>query len=364
MIPLIDLSLEESLKREIKRAIDAVIDSKSYILGKHLETLEEEFASFIGAKFAIGAGSGTDALRLCLRALGIGHNDKILTVAFTSPFTSVAIIEEGAIPVYCDVSEKTWTIDIDDARKKIDKDVRAIIPVHIYGSPCDMTAILKFARQNNLKVIEDACQAHGATISGKKVGVFGDATAFSFYPTKNLGAMGDGGMVTTNNERLAAKIKILRHGGQIKRFWHEYAGINSRLDEIQAAILEIRLRSLEADNKKREILAKRYIEAFADLPLSTQSAVKGGSSAWHLFVVRTNKRDRLKNFLAQEGIISDIYYPYPLNKQPAFGKLNQFKLKITENLCREILAIPIYPRLSFKDQDYVIKRIREFFGKE
>ena len=242
MIPLVDLSIDRQLLRKIRLAIDEVVDSNSFILGKRLEEFENKFAGFIGTKYACGVASGTDALRLSLRALGIGRGDKVLTVALTSPFTVIAIIEEGAIPVFCDVDEKTWTIDPVDVEKKVDKKTKAIIPVHLFGNPCDMDAILKIAKDYNLRVIEDACQAHGAKFRGKMIGSFGDAGTFSFYPTKNLGAFGDAGIITTNDLKVAKMIKILRHGGQTKRFWHEYQGINSRLDEIQAAVLSVRLK--------------------------------------------------------------------------------------------------------------------------
>src|SRR4030042_2981152 len=198
MIPLIDLALDKKLASEIKKQIIDVVDSKNYILGTKLESFEKKFAKFIGVKYAVGVGNGTDALRLSLRALGIGWGDKVLTVSLTSPFTAIAIIEEGAIPVFCDVDEATWTIDITDAKKKVDKKTKAIIPVHLFGNPCDMSSILKFAKENDLKVIEDACQAHGAKYQGKTIGSFGVTAAFSFYPTKNLGAFGDAGIITTN----------------------------------------------------------------------------------------------------------------------------------------------------------------------
>lgn len=363
MIPLIDLSLPKNVKDQIKKEIGKVIDSKSYILGEQLGTFEKEFAKFVGVKYAIGVASGTDALRLSLRALGIGNDDKVLTVALTSSFTAIAIIEEGAIPVFCDVDEATWTIDPADVEKKIDKKTKAIIPVHLFGTPCNMAEIMKIAKIYKLKVIEDACQAHGAEISGKKVGTFGDASAFSFYPTKNLGAMGDAGMVTTNNPKIAKIIRLLRHGGQTKRFWHRYQGINSRLDEIQAAVLEVKLKFLERHNKKRVKMARRYIEKLRDLPCGFQQISPSVCSVFHLFVIETVKRDVLKSFLAKNGIVSDIYYPYPTHIQPAFKKYKNNNLKITNKLVKQLLAIPIYPNLTIGEQDFIINTIRNFFKK-
>lgn len=363
MIPLIDLSLNPKLLEEIKTAIDKVVDSKSYILGERLKSFEEKFAKYLGADYAIGVGNGTDALRLVLRALKIGAGDKVLTVAFTSPFTSIAIVEEGATPIYCDVDEKTWTLDLADAAKKLDKNVRAIMPVHIYGNPCDMKAILKFAKDNNLKVIEDACQAHGAEINGKKAGTFGDGAAFSFYPTKNLGGMGDGGAVATNSEKLANQVRLLRHGGQTKRFWHEYRGFNSRLDEMQAAILEAKLKHLDDFNRERERLVQNYEQELASLPITFQQSFTGASSAHHLFLIRTKKRDALKEFLEGNEIVSDLYYPYPINAQPAFRKYSGGNLNITNMLSRELLALPLYPSMESKDQEKVISSIKRFFKK-
>ncbi len=363
MIPLVDLSLDQKLLKEIKAEIDKVVDSKSYILGGRLKSFEEKFAGYLGVGYAIGAGNGTDALRLVLRALKIGAGDKVLTVAFTSPFTSIAIVEEGATPIYCDVDEKTWTLDLADAGRKLDKNVRAIMPVHIYGNPCDMKAILKFAKDNNLKVIEDACQAHGAEINGKKIGTLGDGAAFSFYPTKNLGGMGDGGAVTTNSEKLANQVRSLRHGGQTKRFWHEYRGFNSRLDEMQAAILETKLKHLDDFNRERKRLVQNYERELASLPITFQQSFTGAKSAHHLFLIRTKKRDALKKFLGENDIASDLYYPYPINSQPAFRKYPGSNLNITNMLSRELLALPLYPSMQSKDQEKVISCIKRFFKK-
>ena len=363
MIPLINLTLPKKVEREIKKAINSVINSKTYVLGPKLESFERQFAKYIGVKYAVGVGSGTDALKLSLRALGIGPGDKVLTVAFTSPFTAVAIAEEGATPVFCDVDEKTYTIDLADAEKKIDKKVKAIIPVHIYGNPCPMDQVLAFSKKRNLKIIEDACQAHGAKYKGKTVGTFGDLGASSFYPTKNLGAFGDGGVVVTNSDFLAKRIYSLRHGGQTKRFWHVYKGVNSRLDEIQAAVLEIKLKELDKNNLKRETLAKRYIKELSGLPITFQKTTHDSKSVYHLFTIRTKKRTPLMNYLGAGGIGCDIYYPFPTHLQPLFKNYEAGSLPTTESLDHELLAIPISPTLSFKQQDRVIARIRNFFKK-
>jgi len=365
MISLIDLSLDRKLSREIKTAVGEVIDSRSYILGERLENFEKGFAQLIGVKDAIGVANGTDALRLSLRSLGIGKGDKVLTVAFTSPFTSVAIVEEGAIPVFCDVDEKTWTINPEDCKLKIDKKVKAIMPVHIYGNPSNMKELTKIAKKHNLKIIEDACQAHMATIFDKKVGAIGDAAAFSFYPTKNLGGMGDGGIITTNNKMVSKMARLLRHGGQTKRFWHEYKGVNSRLDEIQAVILSAKLKVLGEFNLKRAKIVQRYKTSLGELPISFQDSFPGSKSANHLFVIRTPARNKLHLFLKEKNIESGVYYPFGVHQLPAFSDFsNKQKLPITDLLLTELLAIPLHPNLTTKDQDFVIDNIKSFFKNE
>lgn len=360
-IKLIDLSIKSELKEKIIKKVGAIIDSNNYILGENLKSFEKSFARFCGVKWAIGVGNGTDALRLCLRALGVGQGDKVLTVSFTSPFTSLAILEEGAIPVFCDIDDETLTIDLADAQKKVDKDTKAIICVHIYGNLCDMIELEKFARKHKLKIIEDACQAHGSYYMDKHAGTFGDAGAFSFYPTKNLGAMGDGGAVITNNAKLAKTIKLLRHGGQAKRFWHVLRGINSRLDEIQAAILEIKLKKIKDENRKRNKNAKFHIEKLASLPVGFQKVRDESVSSYHIFIVRTKLRDGLKKYLSNKGIESDVYYSYPVHLQPLFTKYRT-KLPVTEKVCREILAIPVHPNLTVSDKTWIVESIKSFFN--
>lgn len=363
MIPLIDLSLEPDLSNSIKTRVNKVIDSKSYILGQELAKFEREFSVFVKARHAIGVANGTDALKLALRANGIGRGDKVLTVSFTSPFTSVAIVEEGAIPVYCDVDELTWTMDPEQLENCIDKRVKAIMPVHIYGNPADMKRLNKLAKLYKLKVIEDACQAHGAQIGNKQVGNFSDAAAFSFYPTKNLGGLGDGGIVVTNNRQIDKRLRILRHGGQTRRFWHVYKGTNSRLDEIQAGILSEKLKRLKKYNMLRYKIVKRYIEQFKDLPIRFQETTVGSSSANHLFVVRVKNRLGLHKFLKRRGITTDIYYPHPVHLQPTFQQYKKGRLEKTELLTKELLALPLYPLMSELDQEMVIDGVRKFFRK-
>ncbi len=361
MIKLIDLSQDKKTIADIKKEVLEVVESDNFILGSKLENFENNFAKLLGAKYAIGVATGTDALRLCLRSLNIGKGDSVLTVSFTSPFTAISIVEEGAIPIFCDIDPDTLTLDISDAQKKIQLNTKAIMPVHIYGNPCDMDKIIKFARKNKLKIIEDACQAHGANITGRRIGNFGDAAAFSFYPTKNLGAMGDAGMIVTNSKKVANLARLLRRGGQTKRFWHVYKGINSRLDEIQAAILNVKLRNFWQNAKKRQIIADMYRKELKDLPIVFQQSQKGSKSANHLFILRTRKREGLKKYLLKNGVGCDIYYPYLTHQMPAFKKYKT-SLKVSELVSKEILAIPIYPNLASKEQLLVINTIKKFFS--
>jgi len=362
MIPLIDLSLDKKTKQTIKAAISKVLESKNYILGARLESFEKKFAEYLGVKYAIGVGNGTDALRLALRVLGVGKGDSVLTVSMTSPFTAIAIIEEGSRPIFCDIDTKTLTLDINDALRKLTRDTKAIIPVHIYGNPANLDRLRLFAKEHNLIIIEDSCQAIGATFKGKKVGTFGNAAAFSFYPTKNLGGIGDGGIMVTNNKKTAKMAKLLRHGGQTKRFWHVHRGFNSRLDEIQAAILEVKLKTIDASNKKRAVISKKYIEDLNGLPLDFQEVLPLAQSANHIFIIRTKNRNGLKKFLHKHGVMSDIYYPFPLHMQPAFNMFYS-KLPNTERISKEILALPLHPNLAVKDQDKVIETIKIYFKK-
>lgn len=361
MIPLLEIGEDKQTAEKIEAALLKTYASKSYILGKNLAVFENKFAKYIGVSGSVGVGNGTDAITLALMALGIGKGDKVLTVSFTSPFTAIGIVNCGATPIFCDVDEQTWTIDTKDAEKKIDNKTRAIVPVHIYGNPCDMKAVLKLAKKYRLKVAEDACQAHGAKISGKKIGSFGDTAAFSFYPTKNLGAIGDAGIVTTNNKALANKIRRLRNGGQSKRFWHEFAGVNSRMDELQAAVLLTKLKSLDSNNKIRSQIAKRYVRELSNLPISFQESLPGAFHAYHLFTIRTKKRDLLKKFLLKNRIFSDIYYPWPVHKQKAFRQFSKNALPKTEMLSSQILSLPMWPGLTEKDQSLVIAKIKAFW---
>ena len=362
MKPFVQVKPDKKTLKRIEKKVRQVLLSNNYVLGKHVAEFESKFAKFIGTSYAVGVGSGTDALRLRLRVLGIGSGDKVLTSAFTSPFTILSIVEEEAIPVFVDIDRETWTIDPQEIEKQIDGKTRAIVPVHIYGNPCHMPQIVKLAKKSGLKIIEDACQAHGARIEDEMLGSWGELAAFSFYPTKNLGGVGDGGMITTNHRQLATTLTYLRNGGQTRRFYHSLRGVNSRLDELQAAILAVKMSLLNQQNRKRRWLAKRYQDGLADLPLAFQKTIPGGYHVYHQFVVRTGKRQALKKFLHTKGIMTDVHYPLPADSQPIFAAYKISKLRVTQQISREILSLPIYPDLSIREQDQIIKNIRKFFG--
>lgn len=363
MIPTTDISQDEKTLKEIELAINRVMKSNTFILGDELKTFEHKFAQFLNSKYVCGVANGTDALLLSIKALGIRPGDKVLTVSFTSPFTVIAILESGAIPVFCDIDPETLTIDAEYAANKIDRKVKGIIPVHIYGNPCDMGKILDLAKRAKIKVIEDACQAHGASIDNKLVGTFGDAAAFSFYPTKNLGGVGDGGAVATSSKEVFEAVQILRHGGQSKRFWHTLVSGHSRLDELQAAVLQVKLKKLSRENEKRGKIAQRYREELSNLPVKFQKTMVKGKHANHLFVIITKERDNLKKYLKSRGISCDIHYPYPTYTQPAFRQFKQERLTVTEDIQTKILSLPIYPHLSTKDQGKIIFEINNFYKK-
>lgn len=334
----------EKIKKDLLRVIEEVVDSGWYILGKNVEKFEEEFADFCTTKYCIGLNNGTDAISLSLLAAGIGTGDEVICPSLTATFTALGVSATGAKPVFADIIENNYTVDPSDIERKITNKTKAIIPVHLYGHPANMDSILKIAKKHHLIVIEDACQAHGAEYKGKKVGSIGDMGCFSFYPTKNLGALGDGGAVTTNSQELAEKVRTLRNGGQKNRYEHIMLGRNSRLDEMQAAILRLKLKHLENWNNKRREIAQKYINGLNDkavLPIEE----KWAKSVYHLFVIRTKDRQKLAEKLAEREIQTQIHYPVPAHLQPIYHDTN-CALPITEKVCQEILSLPVYPELD------------------
>ena len=362
MIPFIDLRREyQEIKNEIYQAIQRVLESGWFILGEELKRFEEEFAEYIGVKYGIGVNSGSDALYLAIKVLGIGRGDEVITVSHTFISTVDAIVRNGAKPVFVDIDPGTYTIDVSKIEEKITERTKAIIPVHLYGHPADMDPIMEIAEKYGLYVIEDACQAHGAEYKGRKVGSIGHIGCFSFYPVKNLGAYGDAGMVVTNNEELAEKLRTIRNYGSSKKYHHDFVGVNSRLDEIQAAVLRVKLRHLDEWNEKRRKIAKLYNELLENTEIITPIEKEWAKHVYHLYVIRHKERDKLQKYLKENGIKTQIHYPVPVHKQRAYLDLgiNEYLL-ITERICNEILSLPMYPWFEEGEIEYISEIIRKF----
>ncbi len=346
-------------KEEIDTAIAHVISRGRYILGEEVATFEQEFANYIGARFGIGVGSGTEALHIALLACEIGPEDEVITVSHTAVATVAAIELCSAHPVLVDIDPFSFTMDASQIEPGITPRTRAIIPVHLYGHPSNMSSILEIARTHRLYVIEDCAQAHGATYRGSRVGSLGDIAAFSFYPTKNLWAFGDGGMVVTNEPQLAERARLLREYGWQQRYISEFPGLNSRLDELQAAILRVKLPYLDEDNQKRQALAKIYGKFLADTSLSLPGCSEEVTHVYHQYVVRSSQRDRLQTYLRARGIGTLVHYPVPVHLQPAYqGRLRCVgSMANTERIAKGILSLPIYPELTPEEIGYVSEAI-------
>jgi dTDP-4-amino-4,6-dideoxygalactose transaminase len=338
-------------KTEIDAATVAVLDHGRYILGPEVEAFEREFAAYVGVGHVVGVASGTDALQMALRACGIQPGDAVLTVSHTAVATVAAVELAGALPVLIDIDPATFTVDCnglaDAARRDWGAPLRAIVAVHLYGHPADMPAVMEIARRHNLMVIEDCAQAHGASLQGRKAGAWGDAAAFSFYPTKNLGALGDGGAVATNDSTLAARLRSLREYGWGTRYVSEEPGLNSRLDELQAAVLRVKLRYLDTENTRRRALATAYSRLFASTDLVLPNAAPDVCHIYHQYVVRSRERDEFRARLDSRGITTAIHYPVPVHLQPAYrGRVRQASLSQTEAIAGQILSLPMYPELD------------------
>jgi len=361
MIPFGDLKRQYlSIKEEINNAIKEVLEKGWYVLGQELENFENKFAEYCGKKFCCGVGNGTQALELALKGSDLGPGDEVITVPNTSPFTVIAILNCGAKPVFIDCKED-YLIDVDKIESVITKKTKAIVPVHLYGQVCEMDIILDIAKRHNLYIIEDCCQAHGARYKGKIVPI-GDIGCFSFYPSKNLGAFGDGGAIVSNNEKFIEKMRILRNGGQKIRDKVQFIGINSRLDEIQATILNAKLKYLEKWNRRRREIARLYnslLKGVVRIPEEEHE----NRHVYHLYVIRTEKRDLLMNYLRDKNIDTGIHYPIALHLQEAYRFLGYKKgdFPNTEKYSREILSLPCFPELKDEEIEEVGKKIREFF---
>lgn len=362
-IPFLDLRpLYNELRAELDEAYRRVMESGWYILGPEVETFEKEFADYCGVSHCVGVGNGLEALHLILRAMGIGPGDEVIVPANTYIATWLAVSYAGAKPVPVEPVERTYNIDPGLIEKAITPATKAIIAVHLYGQPADMDPILEIARHHKLKVIEDAAQAHGATYKSRRVGGLGDAAGFSFYPGKNLGAIGDGGAVTTNDLGLAERVRALRNYGSQVKYHNENKGFNSRLDELQAAFLRVKLRHLDRWNECRIHIAARYLESLSGLPgLTLPHAPKWAEPVWHLFVVRHPRRDELQRHLQENGIGTLIHYPIPPHRQPAYAEMNHLHLPITERIHREVLSLPMSPFLDTSEAQEVIRKVQEFY---
>jgi dTDP-4-amino-4,6-dideoxygalactose transaminase len=362
-VPFFDLRRQyEKLKAELDDAFRRVFEKGNFILGENVKSFEEEFANYSDAKFAVGVGSGTEALHLSLRACGVRPGDEVITVPNTAVPTISAISSSGARPVFVDITPDTYAINVEKIEEKITERTKVIMPVHLYGYPAEMGHVLKLANDHNLKVIEDACQAHGAKYNGKNVGTIGNMGCFSFYPTKNLGAYGDGGMVVTNDEGLYKRLVMLRNYGEVKKFISKIEGFNSRLDEIQAAFLRVKLRYLDEWNNRRRDIAKLYRQLLKDSDIQLPHEKEWAEHVYHLFVIRTNKRNALRHYLEERGIGTQIHYPIPVHQQDAYEKLGYRKgdLPVSEKNAEEILSIPIYPELTTGEVETVARCIKEF----
>lgn len=362
-INFVDLGRQyRSIKTEIDEAISRVVNKTNFILGDEVEEFEKEFAEFCQTKFCVGTASGTDALFLSLKALDLGPGDEVITVPNTFIATALAISLTGAKPVFVDIEKNTFNINPEFIERSITSRSKVILPVHLYGQPAAMDKILTIAKKYNLKVVEDACQAHGAEYQGKRVGSFGDLAAFSFYPSKNLGAYGDGGAITTNNSELAEKIKMLRNYGQQVKHHHLVKGFNSRLDTLQTAILRAKLKYLEQWNEARRQNAKLYNQLLQGIDVAIPKEIENVKSVYHLYVIRTKRRDELAKFLSEKNISTAIHYPTPIHLQPAYQDLGYQSgdFPVSEAISKEIISLPMFPELTEEEIKYVVQSIKKF----
>ncbi|PWU09403.1 MAG: erythromycin biosynthesis sensory transduction protein eryC1 [Verrucomicrobia bacterium] len=363
-VPYLDLRAQiNSCRREIDAALAKAIDCCSFILGPDVLDFEKQFAKYCGVRHAIAVNSGTSALHLALLLLDVGPGDEIITTPYTFAASSWAISYVGARPVYVDINEATFNIDVTQVEKAITPRTKAILPVHLYGLPCDLEELLKIAARNSLPIIEDAAQAHGALYRGWKVGSFGKIACFSFYPAKNLGAFGEGGALLTDDSIFAERARLLREHGAAERYHHQEIGYNYRMEGLQGAVLRVKLNYLQTWTNARRQIAKRYSQLLADTPLRLPIEPEGSASAWHLYTVRHPQRDELKKFLEEGGIGSSVHYPLPLHLQPCYQFLdyNVGDFPIAERAAQECLSLPIYPELSDEQVAFVCSRIHGFF---
>ncbi|MBD2454842.1 DegT/DnrJ/EryC1/StrS family aminotransferase [Nostoc sp. FACHB-87] len=372
-VPAFDIKQQYvTIEAEVSAAVLEVLASGRYIGGPIIESFEQQFAAYHGVTNCIACNSGTDALYLALRALEIGAGDEVITTPFTFIATAEVISAVGAKPVFVDIDINTYNLDLQQIAAAITPKTKAIIPVHLFGQPVDMTELMAIANNHNLAVIEDCAQSTGAVWENQKVGSIGHIGCFSFYPTKNLGGCGDGGAITTNDPELAAKMRVIKEHGQRNRYYYEEVGVNSRLDAIQAAILQIKLRYLDNWNQKRQAIASYYQQFLSQISgIVVPEELPGGESVWNQFTIRVisesrngasaSRRDWVKNQLQERGVNSMIYYPYPLHLQPVYQHLGYQpgQLPVVEQTCHEVLSLPMFPELTTQQQDQVIYALKD-----
>ena len=366
MIPLVDLKAQyAAIQAEVNRAIQRVLDNTSFILGEEVSVFEEAFASYCETKYAIGTSSGTSALHLALLACGVGPGDEVITTPHTFMATAESIIHTGAKPVFVDIDLDTYNLDPSQIQAVINEKTKAIVPVHLYGTPADMDPILEIASKHGLKVVEDAAQAHGAEYNGRRTGSVGDVACFSFYPGKNLGAFGDGGCVVTSDKQIADRVRMLRNHGRTDKYRHEMVGYGYRLDALQAAILGVKLLHLEEWTKCRRENAKRYHHFLNGFGPVLPTEPNYARAVYHLYVIRVPERDQLLQYLRSKGISAGIHYPIPLHLQPAFAGLGYKPgaFPSTEKAASEVISLPMYPELRQDQIEEVAQAVRDFYGR-
>jgi len=364
-IQMVDLKRQyEKIKPEVDNAIQEVLDSTQFILGRKVSDFEKTVAEYLGVKYAIGVANGTDALQIAMMSLGIEKDDEVITTPFTFVATTETIVMIGARPVYVDINPVTYNIDVKKIKEKITSRTKAILPVHLYGNPAEMDEIIAIAREYNLYVIEDSAQSFGAEYKGKKVCSFGDVACISFFPSKNLGCYGDGGMVVTNNEEIHEKVRMIANHGSKVRYVHERLGMNSRLDALQAAILNVKIKYIDEWNNKRIQNAKLYSERLKDVKqVITPTYPEYSKHIFHQYTIKVENRDDLQKFLTSKNIPTAIHYPVPLHLQPAFrGFAEEGSLPYAEEAAKKVLSLPMHPDLEIEEIDYITNLIKEFYS--
>jgi len=367
-IPMLDLGAELlEIRSDVDAAIKRVLDSTDFIGGPEVDGFEAEVAAFLGSKYAVGCNSGTDAILLALKALGVGEGDEVITSPFSFFATAEPVSLLGAEPIFVDIDDISYNIDVDLIESKITSKTKAIIPVHLYGQPVDMNKVMMLAKKHNLLVIEDCAQAFGAVYDNKRVGTIGDAGAYSFFPSKTLGALGDGGLVVTNNEEVSTKTKMLRSHGSLIKYKNEILGYNSRLDAIQAAVLRVKLKRIDEQNKRRKQTASIYNTALAAIPgIEPPITSDGFDHVYHQYTARVGSeeiRENLRNFLSENGIASMVYYPTPIHKLPIYSN-RKLSFPNSERAAKEVISLPIWPGMAKDTQSVVIEAIEMFFGSK